>query len=94
VTGHPIVGVRVVLEDGQSHPVDSSELAFKTAALYAFTGAFKEASPEILEPVMKVEVFVPSQFSATVLGGVTKRRGNLVCAISTSMLQRVLFVRH
>lgn len=75
ITGHPIIGVRVVLEDGQSHPVDSSEMAFKTAALHAFRMAFKDSNPEVMEPIMTVEVFFPSQFQSSVLGGVTKRRG-------------------
>jgi elongation factor G len=75
ITGHPIVGCRVVLLDGQSHAVDSSEMAFKTAAMYAFSQAFTESAPQVLEPVMKVEVYCPHEFQPGVLGGLTKRRG-------------------
>src|SRR4029079_5221863 len=53
--GVPILGVRCVINDGQSHPVDSSEIAFRTAALMGFREAYEKAKPTILEPIMKVE---------------------------------------
>ena len=53
-------------------------MAFKTAATYAFNSAFAESSPQVLEPVMKVEIYIPSEFQANVLGGITKRRGMIL----------------
>ena len=60
-TGYPVVGVRYVLTDGQTHVVDSSTLAFSIATKYSFREAFQKAAPQILEPVMNVEVTVPSE---------------------------------
>ena len=54
--GHPVENVKVALTDGAAHAVDSSELAFKLACVYAFREAYKQASPVILEPIMAVEV--------------------------------------
>lgn len=59
LTGYPVVNMRFVLEDGQTHVVDSSSTAFNIATKYAFTQAFRSASPQILEPIMAVEVTVP-----------------------------------
>jgi len=61
-TGYPVVGVRYVLTDGQTHVVDSSTLAFQIATRDSFRAAFKEAEPSILEPIMDVEVTVPQEF--------------------------------
>jgi elongation factor G len=60
LTGYPVVNFRFVLEDGQTHVVDSSSNAFNTATKYAFNEAFKDASPSILEPIMSIEVTVPA----------------------------------
>jgi elongation factor G len=73
--GFPIVGVRVTINDGASHPVDSSEMAFKTAALMGFREAYSGAKPIILEPIMKVEVEAPVEFQGSVVGQVNQRRG-------------------
>jgi len=73
--GAPIVGVRVTINDGLSHAVDSSELAFKTAALMGFREAYERAKPTILEPIMKVEVEAPQEFQGSVVGQVNQRRG-------------------
>lgn len=62
LTGHKIVGVRMVLQDGVSHSVDSSELAFRLAAVGAMRQAFLHATPTVLEPVMSVEVVAPDEF--------------------------------
>ncbi|KAJ1917209.1 Elongation factor G, mitochondrial [Mycoemilia scoparia] len=78
VVGHPIVGARMVLEDGLAHSVDSSELAFRLATFYAFREAFKASRPQVLEPVMSVEVTVPSEFQGNVLGLINKRKGMIV----------------
>ncbi|KAF8930447.1 Elongation factor G, mitochondrial [Dissophora ornata] len=76
--GHPITGVRMVLEDGAAHAVDSSELAFKIATLNAFKEAYMKANPVIMEPIMKVDVTAPIEFQGTVIGGINKRKGTIV----------------
>ncbi|MDR2577499.1 MAG: elongation factor G [Chitinispirillales bacterium] len=78
VIGFPIVGVRVTIDDGNSHPVDSSDMAFQQTAIGAFWQAFEKAKPEILEPIMKVFVETPTEFQGSVLGSVNQRRGIIV----------------
>jgi elongation factor G len=73
--GFPIVGIRCVVNDGASHAVDSSEMAFKTAALMGFREAYAKAAPTILEPIMKVEIDAPTEFQGAVTGLVNQRRG-------------------
>lgn len=73
--GQPIVNVRVVLNDGQTHPVDSSEMAFKLASKYAIKEALAKASPVILEPIMKLEVTAPEEFQGNIIGQINQRRG-------------------
>ncbi len=75
IIGFPMVGVRCVLEDGTSHPVDSSDIAFKLAARTALMRAFRKAEPQVLEPLMKVEVESPTEFQGAVLGNLNQRRG-------------------
>ncbi|XP_058094853.1 elongation factor G-1, mitochondrial-like [Magnolia sinica] len=76
--GHPVENIRVVLTDGASHAVDSSELAFKLAAIYAFRQCYAAAKPVILEPTMVVELKVPTEFQGTVTGDINKRKGVIV----------------
>ncbi|MBS2017656.1 MAG: elongation factor G [Deltaproteobacteria bacterium] len=76
--GFPVVGIRCVVNDGAAHAVDSSEMAFKTAAIMGFREAYAKAAPTILEPVMKVEVDVPSEFQGSVVGQVNQRRGMIL----------------
>ena len=76
--GFPVVGVRCTINDGQSHDVDSSEQAFKTAALMAFREGYAAAKPVILEPIMKVEVEAPTEFQGSVVGQVNQRRGTIL----------------
>lgn len=73
--GQPVVRTRVVLNDGQYHPVDSSEMAFKIAAMTAIREFYREAGPVILEPIMKLEVSAPEEFQGTVMGQINQRRG-------------------
>ncbi len=73
--GQRVVGVRVTINDGATHAVDSSEQAFKTASLMAFREAYEKAKPIILEPIMKLEVSAPEEFQGTVIGQVNQRRG-------------------
>jgi elongation factor G len=73
--GHPVEGIRVVLTDGASHAVDSSELAFKLAAMYAFRKFYPNAAPTVLEPIMTVEITVPNEFQGAVIGDLNRRKG-------------------
>jgi elongation factor G len=76
--GFPIVGVKCTINDGASHPVDSSEIAFRTAALMGFREAYALAKPTILEPIMRVEVQFPEEFQGGVMGGLNQRRGTII----------------
>ncbi|XP_002962742.2 elongation factor G-2, mitochondrial [Selaginella moellendorffii] len=76
--GHPVEGIRIVLTDGAAHAVDSSELAFKLAALYAFRQCYPAADPVILEPVMLVEIKAPTEFQGPVVGDINRRKGMIV----------------
>jgi len=73
--GFPVVGVRCVINDGLHHAVDSSEQAFKTAALMGFREGYESAKPVILEPIMTVEVQAPEEFQGAVVGNLNQRRG-------------------
>jgi elongation factor G len=76
--GFPVVGVRVVINDGAFHAVDSSEQAFKTAAIMGFREGYAAAKPIILEPMMKVEVQAPEDFQGSVVGQINQRRGTIL----------------
>ncbi|KAI8142489.1 translation elongation factor G [Fennellomyces sp. T-0311] len=76
--GHPVNGVRMVLEDGAAHAVDSSEMAFRIATKNAFQEAFAKGRPTILEPIMNVSITAPTEFQGTVIGGLNKRKGTIV----------------
>jgi elongation factor G len=76
--GFPIVGVRVTINDGSYHDVDSSEQAFKTAALMGFREAYEKAGPVVLEPIMKLETQAPEEFQGGVMGQINQRRGIIV----------------
>ncbi|HLT28437.1 MAG TPA: elongation factor G, partial [Myxococcaceae bacterium] len=76
--GFPVVGVRAVINDGAFHAVDSSEQAFRTAAIMAFRDGYAAAKPTILEPVMKVEIQAPEEFQGSVVGQVNQRRGTII----------------
>jgi elongation factor G len=78
LAAYPVVGVKAVLYDGSYHPVDSSEMAFKTAAIQAFKKGFMEASPVLLEPIMNLKVTVPDASTGDVMGDLNKRRGRVL----------------
>ncbi len=78
VAGYPVVDVKVRFYDGKSHEVDSSEMAFKIAAIMAFKKGVQEANPVLLEPVMKVEVTVPEENVGDVIGDLNSRRGRVL----------------
>ena len=78
LAGYPVVGVKAVLYDGSYHPVDSSEIAFKTATIQAFKKGFMEASPVLLEPIASLTVTVPDDYTGDVMGDLNKRRGRVL----------------
>ncbi len=78
VAGYPVVGVKATLTDGKYHPVDSSEMAFKTAASLAFKSGILEASPVLLEPIATLSVTVPNRFAGDVSGDLNRRRGRVL----------------
>eukprot|EP00761_Pharyngomonas_kirbyi_P014455 gb/GECH01014485.1/.p1 GENE.gb/GECH01014485.1/~~gb/GECH01014485.1/.p1 ORF type:complete len:767 (+),score=199.01 gb/GECH01014485.1/:1-2301(+) len=77
IIGCPVWGARVILEDGATHVVDSSELAFKTACMHAFKQAFQNGGEGLLEPIMNVEASIPSEYQGSVIASLTKRRGSI-----------------
>lgn len=78
LAGYPVVGVKAVLYDGSYHPVDSSEMAFKTATVQAFKKGFMEASPVLLEPIASLTVMIPDDYTGDVMGDLNKRRGRVL----------------
>jgi elongation factor G len=77
IAGYPVVDVRAALVFGKHHPVDSSEAAFKTAGAVGFKTAFTQASPVLLEPVMHVEITVPSEYAGDIMGDLNPRRAHI-----------------
>ena len=78
LAGYPVVNLKAVLYDGSYHPVDSSEIAFKTAAQLAYKAAMPEANPVLLEPVGELKVTVPDSYMGDVIGDLNKRRGRVM----------------
>lgn len=77
LAGYPVTDLKVTLVDGSYHEVDSSEMAFKMAAVFAFKEAFQKGRPTLLEPIMKIEVVMPEDYLGDVLGQVNARRGEI-----------------
>jgi len=77
IAGYPVVDVKVTLFDGSYHDVDSNEMAFKIAGSIGFKDGFKRARPVLLEPIMKVEVVTPEDYSGDVIGDLNRRRGQI-----------------
>ncbi|MDD3365295.1 MAG: elongation factor G, partial [Syntrophomonas sp.] len=75
--GYPVVNVKVTLMDGSFHEVDSSEMAFRTAAMFATRECLKKASPKLLEPIMRLEVTSPEEFTGNIINNISNRRGRL-----------------
>jgi len=78
LAGYNVVDVKVTLYDGSYHEVDSSEMAFKIAGSMAFKEACRKANPVILEPIMKVSIIVPDEYTGNVVGDVSSRRGTVL----------------
>jgi len=75
--GYQVIDIKVQVTDGSFHEVDSNELAFKMAGIFALKDAFKKASPILLEPIMKVEVATPGEYQGDLVGDISRRRGNI-----------------
>jgi elongation factor G len=99
VAGHPVVDVIVKIIDGSFHEVDSSELAFKMAGIFAFKDAMKKANPILLEPIMGVEVTTPEEYQGDLIGDINRRRGTIhgmenkagACIIAATVPLETLF---
>jgi elongation factor G len=89
IIGFPIVNVKVTINDGNYHPVDSSDLAFQMAAIGAFRQAYERAKPMIMEPIMRVSVEGPSEFQGTVIATVNQRRGIITCTSEDASFMRI-----
>ena len=87
--GFSIVGVRCTINDGQSHPVDSSDIAFQVAAQGAFREAYSKAKPVILEPIMKVSLEGPTEFQGNIFAVINQRRGIIVSSTEDGAFSRV-----
>jgi elongation factor G len=87
--GFPIVNIRCVINDGQSHPVDSSDIAFQLAAIGAFREAYGKAMPCILEPIMKVSVEGPTEFQGNIYASINQRRGIISASTEDGAFSRV-----
>ena len=90
LAGYPMVGLKATLVDGSYHPVDSSEMAFKTAARLAYKKGCSEASPVLLEPVNRLEILVPDEFMGDVIGDINTRRGRIVGMNQVEGMQQVI----
>ncbi|MEA4852758.1 MAG: elongation factor G [Christensenella sp.] len=78
LAGYPVVGLKCTLYDGSYHTVDSSEMAFKVAANLAFKKGIAEATPVLLEPIVKVEVLIPDEYMGDIIGDLNRRRGRIL----------------
>ncbi len=78
IAGYPVVDIKITLTDGSYHDVDSSEMAFKIAGSMGFKEGFKRAHPVLLEPIMKVEVVTPEEYSGDIIGDLSRRRGQIL----------------
>jgi elongation factor G len=89
VNGSPVIDVAIDITDGSYHEVDSNELAFKLAAIFAVQDAMKKAGPILLEPIMKVEVSTPDEFQGDIIGDLSRRRGKIMSTESKSKTTNV-----
>jgi len=87
--GFPVLGVKITINDGQYHPVDSSEKAFSQAAIGAFKQAYVKARPILLEPIMKISIECPSEFQGNVMSSVNQRRGTIISSAEDGIFTAV-----
>ena len=78
LAGYPMVGVKATLFDGKYHPVDSKEVAFKSAARLAYKAACPQANPVLLEPIGRAEIVVPDEYMGDIMGDMNRRRGRIL----------------
>jgi len=90
IAGYPVVDFKARIIDGSFHEVDSSELAFKMAAIFALKDAFKKANPVLLEPITKVEVDSPIEYQGDIIGDLNRRRGQITNLINKSNIVQIL----
>ncbi len=90
LAGCPVVNIKATLLDGSYHDVDSSEMAFKIAAHLAFKKGMLEAKPVLLEPIMKVEIFIPEDYMGEIMGDMNRRRGRVLGMESAGYFQKVM----
>ena len=89
LAGYPVEDIRIVLYDGSYHDVDSSDMAFRMAGIMAFHDAAKKAEPVLLEPVMRVEVMAPTEYSGDVISNLSSRRGQIQSQVARDGMQRI-----
>ncbi len=89
VGGYPVIDVEVDIIDGSYHDVDSNELAFKLAAIFAMKDGFKKAKPILLEPIMKVENITPDEYQGDIMGDLNRRRGKIMSLESKTGLTTI-----
>ena len=87
--GFPVVGIRVTINDGQTHPVDSSDMAFQSAGIGAFRQVYSKAKPQILEPIMKVSVEGPTEFQGNIFATINQRRGVILASSEDGQFSQV-----
>ena len=87
--GYPVIDFKVKLVDGSFHDVDSSEMAFKMAGIFAFKEAMRTAGPVLLEPIMKVDVECPEDFQGDVVGDINRRRGQIQSMTTRNQLTSI-----
>jgi len=86
LAGYAITGVKMILEDGSAHAVDSSDMAFQICARDAFREAFLGSKPVLLEPIMKIQVETPNEFQGSIIGDLSARRGLVMATESRGPL--------
>lgn len=90
LAGYPVIELKATLHDGSYHPVDSSEMAFKIATAIAYKKGLEEANPVLLEPIMKVEIIIPSEYMGEVIADINKKRGRVIGMEPISNKQKVI----
>ena len=89
LAGYPVVGLKAILYDGSYHAVDSNELSFSLAAQIAFKDGFMKAKPVILEPIVKLEISVPDEYTGDIMGDISKRGGRVLGMTKTGNKQQI-----
>ena len=93
LAGYPMVDIKCAVFDGSYHPVDSNEMAFKTAARIGFRAACEKANPVILEPMASMDVTVGEEYAGTIMGDISTRRGRIVGTDSNDAGETIIRVR-